>query len=354
MSARPILAITLLIVAVTAHADAVTEWNVIAQATADNVDPYVQIRTTTISQVAVFEAVNSIAGEYEPYLRRIHAPADASVEAAAISAAHRVLSTLHPDKAASLDGSREKALAAIADGQSKNDGIAVGLAAADAILAHRANDGSDVVVPYTPGTKPGQYQLTPPEFAPAFRPGLGRVATFALRRGEQFRPEPPPSLRSPRYLRDYIEVKEGGDINSKIRTKHQSDVARFYEVTDGLQLWYPAARQASEAQHTKLLWNARTFALLGIAMFDAAVAVFDAKYHYDFWRPVTAIRAGHQDGNPKTHPDADWIPLISTPPFPSYPSGHAGFGAAARRVMEESFGSQRSRDHAHESSLCRT
>jgi hypothetical protein len=333
-----IIAIALAIVAAAAHADVVTEWNAIAQSTVDRVDPFLQIRTTTIAQVAVFEAVNSIGRQYEPYLRRIDSPPNASVEAAAVSAAHRVLSTLNPEQAAYLDGLRAKALAAIADGPSKDSGIKVGIHAADAILAHRANDGTDVDVPYTPGTKPGQYQLTPPEFAPAFRPGMGRITPFALRHGAQFRPEPPPSFRSARYVRDYIEVKEGGDVNSQVRTPHQSDIARFYAATDGVQAYYPAARQVSEAQSTSVAANARIFALLGIAMFDAAVAVFDAKYHYDYWRPVTAIRAADRDGNPKTQPDTAWLPLVGNPPFPSYPSGHAGFGAAARLVLEEAFG----------------
>jgi hypothetical protein len=291
-------------------------------------------------QVAVFEAVNSIVGDYEPYRRKISAPPGASPESAAIAAAHRALTLLHPDKMATLDAQRATSLAAIPDGPAENDGIVIGIAAADAILALRTNDGFNDQTPYTPGTKPGDWQPTPTDFTPAFRPGLGRVAPFVIQRVEQFRAPPPPRMHSHKYLRDYREVKTFGSANSTERPKDRTDVARFYEVTDALPIYFPAARQVSAVQQKNLSENARIFALLAMAIWDGAIACFDSKYHYNIWRPVTAIRAADTDGNPSTNPDPAWQSLVFTPPFPSYPSGHATFGAAARRVLEHVFGTE--------------
>ncbi len=299
------------------------------EGTVERVDPYMQIRTSVIMHLAIFDAVNSIVGDYEPYLAKIDTPKRASAPAAAIAAAHRALSVLHPDQAVPLDARLKQDLARISEGPAKDAGVKVGIASADAILAKRADDGSDIEVPYEPGTKPGEYRPTPPDFSPAFRPGMGRVMPFTSCSTSQYRPEPPPQLDSAHYARDLAEVRKGGDVNSPTRTRYQTDIARFYEATDAVQLWYPAARQVSRAQRKTLSQNARVFALLGMAMFDAAIGVFEAKYHYNYWRPVTAIRETS---------DPNWIPLVFTPPFPSYPSGHAGFGAAARVVLESAFG----------------
>jgi hypothetical protein len=335
---KTLTAISLALATVTAHADVVTDWNAIVQTTVEQVDPFIQVRTAAITQVAVFEAVNSITRNYDPYLESVAAPHGAAAEAAAIAAAHRVLTTLLPQNAANLDALRASSLNAIPEGSAKRNGIAVGEAAAAALLAVRATDGTDTDVPYAPGTKIGEWQPTPPDQNPAFRPGLGRVATFAIRNGQQFPLEPPPPLRSERYTRDYNEVKRFGDRNATERTPYQSNIARFYAVTDAVPLYFNAARQVSEAQGKTLSENARVFALLGMAIFDAAVACFDAKYSYNFWRPITAIRAGERDGNRDTRPDPAWLPFTDTPPFPSYPSGHAAFGAAARRVLEHEYG----------------
>jgi hypothetical protein len=335
---RSIVVVALLGAMVEGRADVVTDWNEIMETTIATTDPYLRLRTAAIAQLAVFEAVNSILGEYEPYLGSIAAPPGASPEAAAISAAHRALRALQPERAAQLDASRAASLAAILDGRAKDDGIAVGEAAADAMIALRARDGSSADVPYEPGSDPGDWRPTPPAFIPAFRPGLGRIAPFGIENGAQFRLEPPPGLRSARYARDYNEVKRVGEVNSSSRPQDRTDVALFYGITEPVPIYNPAARQVSLAQGKTLAENARIFALLGMAIADAAVAVFDTKYHYNFWRPVTAIPAGGDDGNKRTVADADWLPLIETPPFPSYPSGHAGFGGAARRVLEKIFG----------------
>ena len=324
---------------VASHADAVTHWNEIMEVTAAaSPDPAAQGRTAVMTQVAVFEAVNSILGEYTPYLSRISAPSGASPEAAAVAAAHRVLTALHPENTANLDAARAESLASIPDNRSKTDGLSVGTAAAEAILTLRADDGFDVVVPYTPQNGPGIWQPTPPGFEPAFGPGLGQVATFGITNARQFRAEPPPALNSRQYARAYDEVKRLGDTNSPSRSQQKTAVARFYAISDADKIYYPAARQVSAAQGKTLSENARIFALLSMAIWDGAVACFETKYHFNFWRPVTAIRAANADGNGKTDPDLQWTPLVFTPPFPAYPSGHASFGGAARAVLERMFG----------------
>ena len=320
-----------------AHADAVTDWNAIMQTTVTPVNPFFQGRSAAIVQLAVFEAVNSIIGDYEPYLGRIAAPRGASPEAAAIAAAHRALVALYPGSAASLDASRAASLSAIPNGSAKDDGIKVGEIAADVILALRANDGSTTVVPYTPGTRPGDWQPTPPAFAPALLPGWGLVRTFGIKNGAQFRSNPPPAIHTGKYARDYNEVKEVGHVNSTERPQDRTDVARFY-ITPAVPIWNSAARQVSAAQGKTLSENARIFALLAMAICDGLISSMETKFYYNTWRPVTAIRAGDTDGNQKTDPDPNWLPLVITPPFPSYPSNHASAAGAAREVLERVYG----------------
>jgi hypothetical protein len=321
------------------HADVVTDWNEIMTVTAAaSPDPAARIRTGVITHVAVFEAVNSILAEYTPYLGRITAPSGASPKAAAVAAAHRVLTALHPENTARLDAARTASLAPISDNRSKTDGLTVGVAAADAILALRADDGFDGVVPYTPQIGPGIWQPTPPGFEPAFRPGLGQVATFGITNAQQFRADPPPALNSRKYARAYQEVKRLGDANNSNRPQRKTELARFYAISEPDMIYYPTARQVSAAKGKTLSENARIFALLSMAIWDGAVACFETKYHFNLWRPVTAIHAAHTDGNDKTDPDPQWRPLVFTLPFPSYPSGHASFGGAARAVLERMFG----------------
>jgi hypothetical protein len=333
-----VVATFLLFSAGVAYADVITDWNAIMDETVASSDPFLQVRTAAITQVAVFEAVNAIIRDYKPYHGYIAAPPGASPEAAAIAAAHRALVALHPGNASKLDALRAKSLATIPDGKAKNDGIMVGKTAANTILALRANDGSDVEVPYTPGTGPGEWRPTPPDFTPAFRPGMGQVTPFGIKSGAQFRLAPPPALRTNKYARDYNEVKRIGEANSAERPQDRTDVAIFFSVVNVNQALNPAARQVVIAQGRTLSENARIFALLNMAIFDTAVAVWDTKYFYNLWRSVTAIRAGDKDGNHRTDPDPNWLPLIVTPPFPSYPSGHAGISNAARRVLEELVG----------------
>jgi hypothetical protein len=326
-----------LLIPVAVRADVVTDWNAVMQMTVAPSNAFVQARAGAIVQVAVFEAVNSITGNYTPYRGTVSAASGASPEAAAIAAAHRTLVTLYPANTAALDAAEATSLAAIPDGQSKTDGISAGEAAATAILALRANDGAANIVPYAPGTDPGDWQPTPPAFAPALLPGWGQVTTFGVLNGAQFRLPPPPILGSARYARDFNEVKLVGDVNSSVRPQDRTNVARFY-IIPAVQVYNPAARQVSIAQSKTLSQNAHNFALLAMAICDGLISSMETKYYYNRWRPVTAIRAADTDGNPNTDPNTSWLPLIATPPFPSYPSAHASAGGAARRILERTYG----------------
>lgn len=335
--ARVIVAFCVLFCTVVAHADAVTDWNAIMQTTVASSNAFFQGRNAAIVEIAVFEAVNTIVGDYEPYVGTLTAPHGASPDAAAIVAAHDTLVALYPASATGLDTSKAASLAAIPDGQSKTDGIAVGMAAASAILALRANDGSGVIVTYNPGADTGDWQPTPPAFAPALLPGWGSVTTFGILYGAQFRSVPPPALNSVRYTRSYLEVKNVGEVNSQDRPLDRTNVAKFY-IISAVQVYNPAARQVSAEQGKTLSQNARIFALISMAVSDGLVSSMETKYFYNRWRPVTAIRAADTDGNSRTVPDRNWLPLITTPPFPSYPSAHASAGGAARFVLEHFYG----------------
>lgn len=321
-----------------AHGDQVTHWNAILETTVASTPHFLQSRSAAIVQLAVFEAVNAIVGDYEPYLETIDAPPWASPEAATVAAAHRALVVLHPEHAAKLDIDRAESLAAIPDGPGKDAGIAVGWIAADAMLALRANDGSNAVVPYTPVIGPPHWQPTPPEFRPAAFVGWGQVTRFAIDHGAPFRLNPPPPTHTGKYARDYNEVKALGGVTSTMRPEDRADVARFYAVVLPMPLWPAAARQASAAQAKTLSENARDFAWLAMAVCDSLIASMEMKYHYNFWRPVTAIRDGALDDNSHTDPDASWLSFVPTPAYPSYPGNHASAAGAARAVLEHVYG----------------
>ena len=254
----------------------------------------VQARSGAIAQLAVFEAVNAIVGDYEPYLG-MTAPAGASPNAAAVAAAHTVLVTLYPASNAVLNASLVASLAQIPDDPAKDAGIAVGQAAAAAMLLLRLNDGAATAqsVPYTPGTNPGDWQPAPPSFTVASQPGWGLVMPFGLEAGSQFRLPPPPPIFSGRYARDYNEVQLLGNNNagSDIRPPDRTMVARFFSVSSPVQAWNQAARQVSAAQGKTLSENARVVALIAMARCDASIAAYDTKYYYITWRPLTAIRS---------------------------------------------------------------
>ena len=325
----------------TVRADTVLDWNVTALKTtaAAPFNPPVESRNLAIVHAAMFDAVNSIVGEYSPYAIELRAPDGASPDAAAAAAAHYALVQLYPAQQAILDGAYAASLAAIPAGTGRVAGITVGEAVAAQLLALRADDGAEaaIVAPYTPGSQPGDWIPTPPAFHPALDPGWGTVLPFLLRKSSQFRPGPPPALTSPRFTRDFNEIKEVGSLTSTTRTQDQTNLARFW-VSTAPQNWNPAVRQLASARGLSLSQNARAFALVNLAGADAFIAAWDAKFAYNQWRPVTAIRAADSDGNPDTLADPAWTPLLVTPPFPDYIAGHTTYAGAAKQVLEHIFG----------------
>jgi hypothetical protein len=320
----------------------VQDWNAHALAATNAQNPFLQARSIAIVQVAVFEAVNAITGDYEPYLGTISAQVGASVDAAAIESAYRVLLGL--GVAGSLGGAYEAALAVIPDGQEKADGLAVGLVAAQSMLAHRAGDGASPAAFFAPtSSAPGVWQ--PYAGCPVVngvQAGIlfhwQNLLPFGIDSSSQFRSAPPPRLRTGRYARDYNETKDVGDTNGAFRPGHRADVARYFAAASAIHAWSQAASQVMTQKVTSISENARTLALIAIAVSDGLVSSLETKYHYNFWRPSTAIGAGDTDGNKKTAADPGWTPFIGAPCFPSYPSAHASASYAARKIAEEILG----------------
>jgi PAP2 superfamily len=339
------VALALALAAATADANVVHDWNGIMLATVVGTPPGEDSRLAAITHLAMFEAVNTVTRDYEPYIGSTaatlqQAARTASPEAAAVAAAHRVLRFYVPSKAAALDAARDSSLAMILDGPAKQAGIALGIGAAEAMIALRTDDGSTPPRNYLPqSAEPGQWQLTPNcPAAGGVLLHLPDVIPFGIAAGSQFRAESPPRLVSRRYARDFSEVKRLGSADSTHRPQDRADVARFYAAVLGNNTWNPVATQLSVARGDSLTATARAYALLNVAINDALISVFDSKYHYTFWRPITAIRAGDSDGNPETRADPDFVPFIGTPCHPSYPSAHASAAGAAHAVLQRLYG----------------
>jgi hypothetical protein len=326
-------------------ADPVLDWNAIAVSTmvtqAPPPSPFAQARLMAITQLAVFDAVNAITRQYEPYLGTVTGSSWASPDAAAVAAAHKVLTTYfggNPATLAALNAARMTSLAAMTPGAAKERGIEIGEAAANAMLASRAADGSAPLTIYMPSTTlAGDWQLTPGCAAGAFY-NWRNVTPFGVGDVRDYLLPPPPSLTSREYTKAYDEVKAVGDLNSTQRPQDRTDVARFYAATSPALLLNSAARQMAAAKGHTLSENARNLALLNMASSDSLVASFATKYEYNFWRPVTAIRAGDDDGNPDTQGDTGFSPLISTPCFPSYGSNHAAGSYSGAEILRRVYG----------------
>ena len=291
-------------------------------------------RSFAIMHAAIYDAVNAIDGTHKPYLVRLSASHFASQEAAAAAAAHEVLVNLYPNFQATLDAQFQQALAQLPN-VGKPEGISIGDTVADRILALRANDGSNAQpIPYVFGNAPGDYQLTPPNFPkqPQFT-HWSRVTPFALESADQFRPGGPPKLTSDRYSDAFDRVKSLGIAGSTSATADEALTGRFWN--GAIQnYWNEIAQTASLAHDLTTAENARLFALLNLSFADAVIAFYDAKYTYNFWRPVTAIRAADTDGNPDTEADPNWLPEVgNTTPDPSYPGAHAAISAAGAEVL---------------------
>jgi hypothetical protein len=295
-------------------------------------------RSFAILHAAIYDAVNAIDRSHKPYLVHLTSVSQfASEDAAAASAAHEVLLTLYPNFQPMLDAQLQQSLALIPEGADKTEGIAIGRTVADQILALRSNDGSNaspIPFVFTNPPVPGDYQSTPPNFPkqPQFT-HWSHVTPFALERANQFRPGPPPVLTSDTYSDVFNEVKSLGIVNSTTATPDQVLTGRFWN--GAIQnYWNEIAQTATLRHELTTAQSARLFALLNLSFADGVIAFYDAKYTYNFWRPVTAIREAATSGNPKTVPDPNWLPGVgNTTPDPSYPGAHAIISAAGASIL---------------------
>ena len=325
-------------------ADAVVQWNqaVLAAVRSDKPTLAFLTRDLAIVQTAIYDAVNSIDHTSGAFLVQANAPAGASPVAAADAAGLFTASALFPNDTALFQATYLSVLAGVPDGQGKADGLAVGRSVAEQTLISRVTDGANAVVPYTPGTAPGDWRPTPSAFAPAQTPQWPFVTPFALTSGSQFRPGPPPALNSPEYTAAFNEVKDFGRVDSTVRTAQETDVAKFWEGKAGTPqiagYWNEIAQNAAASRGNTLDQDARLFAELDVALADATIALFDAKYIYNRWRPVTAVQLAGQDGNPDTAADTNWLPLNNTANHPSWVSAHGGISGAAAATLADVFG----------------
>jgi hypothetical protein len=321
----------------------VLDWNQteLAAIQQDGSSPPAASRSLAMVQAAVYDAVNAVQGKPGYYVTQ-PAPSDASPVAAVAAAAHRVLSYLYPAQKATFDAALTNSLSGVADGKGKTDGISAGESVADAVITLQAHDGFDAYVTYDGGTAPGQWQPTAPMYMAALTPQWATLEPFAMTSPEQFRPAGPPALTSQAWADAFNEVKSLGSATSTVRTADQTQIARFWADGSGTVTpaghWNQIAGQVAQAQDLSLAEAARLFAEMDITLADAAIVAWDAKYHFGTWRPITAIPAAATTGNPNVQADPNWTPLLVTPNFPEYVSGHSTYSAAAAAVLTAAFG----------------
>ncbi len=321
------------------RANVITDWDdkavvvVTPMASLSGTVPYMAQRFMGMVHAAMFDAVNSIERRYRRYLVQLPATPATSKEAAAAAAAAAVLATIDAKTADEMKGALATYLAAIPDGAAKSDGVKLGEAVAAKVLEARANDGSDAPDDYRPRTTPGVYVPTAITLA-SFWPN---VKPFAMAKGSQFRPGPPISLESTEWATDYNELKDYGGQNSTKRTAQQTETARFW-LAGAPVAYHPFVRQLVTAKQMSVVESARFMALVAVGLNDALIAVLDAKYHYNFWRPITAIRNGDIDGHPATDREATWQPIAPTPMHPEYPCAHCILSGSVAGVVKAALG----------------
>jgi hypothetical protein len=323
-----------------ARANVITDWDekavaaVTPMASLGGTTPYMAQRFMSMVHAAMFDAVNSIEPRYQPYLVQLPAAPTTSKEAAAAAAAAAVLATIDEKTAAEMKAALASYLASIPDGAAKSDGVKLGGAVAAKVLEARANDGCDAPDDYRPRTTPGVYiptAITLASMWPNLKP-------FAIAKGSQFRPGPPVSLESKEWATDYNELKDYGGQNSAKRTAQQTETARFWLIGTP-PAYHPFARQLVTAKQMSVVDSARFMALVAAGLNDAVIAVLDAKYHYNFWRPITAIRNGDNDGNSATDREATWQPIAPTPMHPEYPCAHCILSGTLAGIVKAALGS---------------
>jgi hypothetical protein len=332
------LAVGTAMIAAPATADTVCEWVDFAQTIQTAAAPPPSAprtpdheRAQTQVALAMFEALNAIDRRYESYLGLPQANSKASQDAAAATAAYEVLLAHYPSQKTALEDSYAITLATVTDQPARDSGVAIGKSAAAAALKAGGIDPAIVQKPYLPRAQVGVWV---PTQLPVFDPFFTAFKPWILERADSVRPGPPPELTSERWAKDYEEVKRIGAKGSKLRTPHETLMAR-YRITPNMM---PSYRLAADGPGRAPVQNARMFAMIGMIENDAMLAIADAKLHYDFWRPITAIRNGELDNNPATAPDPAWEPLISTPNHPEYPCGHCIFAAATAEYMTAEVG----------------
>jgi hypothetical protein len=332
-------AVALTAAAPSTFANVITDWDekavvaVTPMASLNGTSPYTAMRLLAMVHAAMFDALNSIERRYRPYLVQLPAAPTASKDAAAAAAAAAVLATIGDKTAGEVKLALAAYLASLPDGSAKSDGIRLGQSVAAKVLEARANDGADAPDAYRPRTSPGVYvptAITLSSMWPDMKP-------FAMTAGSQFRPSPPIPLDGKEWATDYNEIKDYGGRNSTRRAAEQTDTARFW--INPLTGYQPFLRQLVAAKQMDVVDSARFMTLAVISLNDAIIAVLDAKYHYNFWRPITAIRNGDIDGNPTTDRDATWQPLGPTPMHPEYPCSHCIQSGAVAGVVKAALGS---------------
>jgi hypothetical protein len=330
-------AVAALVLAPPAAADTVCDWWEFANRMAN---PYQasaaprthdQDRAATRAALAMFEAVNAIDRRYESYLGFPLGDPSASQDAAAATAAYRVLLHAFPAQKTLLDENYAVSMAAVRDERAREAGRLIGEQAATAAMAAGGIDPAVPQAPYRPRTTPGEWVATA---LPQIEPHMAAWKPWAIPSAQALLPPPPPPLNSERWARDYDEVRRLGARASTERTPHQTLMARYRQAFEVA----PSMRLAAEAPGRTPVQNARMFAVYQMAFDDAAQAMVAAKFHYNYWRPITAIRNGEFDGNAATAPDAGWVPLLGTPNFPEYPCGHCSVAAAIAEVMKAEVG----------------
>jgi hypothetical protein len=323
-------------------ANVVAEWNGIASATIvanGGKSPAASAVWFSYTSLAVYDAVNAITGQYQPFYYRAAGAPTASVDAAAAAAAHRVLVNFFPSQATTLDTNFSSSLAGItADPDAMNAGIAVGEAAAMAVINARSGDGLEANVPYVPGSGPGAWIPTPPAFAAPVTPWLGQMRPFTMKAPDDYLPAGPPSLASEIWERDYNLTRAYGDTTSTMRSAAETEIGLFWTEHTGQQ-YARAFSYLVENYQLGTADSARLMAMLWTGFADAGIACFNAKYKYGFWRPVTAIPAG--GGNTDLTADPAWLPLGTTPAHPEYPAAHGCVTGAVSTLIASFFGTTR-------------
>lgn len=336
MRVAAILALSMALFAAPARADVVTDWNAatFGVMSAANVAGAPAARALAIVHVAMADAVNAVQNRYTRYAHKGALQPSASADAAASSAARSALLAMFPAQRDKIEAAHAAAIASVPNGPAKEAGMKVGEEAAAAVLADRATDDSSVPDTYRPITAPGVWVPTTPPLTAQY----ARARPWGFDKPDRFRPGPPPELTSALYARDYNETKDFGGARSTQRTPAQTDAVKFWSQANLMLSWHQAARQLAVARQMNLADCSRTFALVTLGIANTFIVDWDAKFHYNYWRPITAIRNGDQDNNPATERDAGWTPLNATPMHPEYPSQAAIIAGTASALLAQATG----------------